>query len=175
VRQHALDRAAKQYTDAITAQPKFASAYVLLGMIYDAQKKYDQATAQYEKALQIDPKLGPAANNLAWNYAEYGGNLDVALSLAQQAKEQYPDNPSISDTLGWIYYKKNAYLKAISLLKESVDKVPDNPIVHYHLGMAYYKNGEKILAKKELQYALKLSQDFQGAEEAKKTLQALKD
>ena len=118
-------------------------------------------------------RLAPAANNLAWNYAEHGGNLDVALSLAQQAKEQLPDDPNVSDTLGWIYYKKHAYLKAISMLEESVEKLGNHPVVRHHLGMAYFKSGETAKAKQELETALSLSDTFPGADEAKKTLKQL--
>ena len=49
----------------------------------------------------------------------------------------------------------------------------NNPVVHYHLGMAYYRHGDTTLAKAQLQQALKLSQDFDGAEEARATLKAL--
>ena len=34
-------------------------------------------------------------------------DVDAALPLAETAKEALPDDPSVSDTLGWIYYKKN--------------------------------------------------------------------
>src|SRR6266568_5854152 len=68
------------------------------------------------------------------------------------------------DTLGWIYYKKKVYAQAISLLKESVATMAGDPIVRYHLGMAYYKNGNKDLARAELQQALRLQQDFSGAQ-----------
>lgn len=173
VRQQSFDQAAKQYRDAIAAKPDVAPFYVLLGMIDDAQAKYSQAATQYEKALELDPQLVIAANNLAWNYAEHGGNIDTALSLAQRAKEQSPDDPNVADTLGWIYYKKNAYLTAVSILKESAAKLPDNPVAHYHLGMAYVKNGQKELAKHELEQALKLSQNFSGHEEARITLKQL--
>ena len=54
-----------------------------------------------------------AANNLAWRYAEDGGNLDVALSLAQTAKRKLPDSPEVSDTLGWIYLKKDLDTQAV--------------------------------------------------------------
>ncbi|MDC4226014.1 MAG: tetratricopeptide repeat protein [Candidatus Manganitrophus sp.] len=106
-------------------------------------------------------------------YAEHGGNIDRALTLAQMAKEKYPDDPAISDTLGWIYYKKNAFLKAVSLLEESAQKLSKNPIVRYHLGMAYYKSGQNGLAKKELSESLKLGKEFPGADEAERTLNEL--
>jgi Tfp pilus assembly protein PilF len=47
-------------------------------------------------------------------------------------------------------------------------------MIKYHLGMAYHKNGNLDLAKKELEGALKLSSDFEGADVAKSTLQSIK-
>ena len=146
---------------------------MLRGVLYEKEQQYDQARREYETALKVDPNFIPAANNLAWLYAERGGNIDRALALAQLAKEKYPDDPSISDTLGWVYYKKNAYIKAVSLLRESAEKLPRNPIVRFHLGMAYAKTGEKGLARKELAESLKLENSFPGAEEAQKTLKEL--
>ena len=102
------------------------------------------------------------------------GNIDVALNLAQKAKEQVPEEAHISDTLGWIYYKKNVPGTAITYLKEAADKMPDQPSVRYHLGMAYYKNGNRDLAKKELSAALKINSGFAGADEARATLNNLK-
>ncbi len=145
-----------------------------LGVIYDTQKKYDKAKENYQKALKINPKFPPAANNLAYIYAEKGENVDEALNLAQSAKEQVPDDPHISDTLGWVYYKKNVFSRAIVYLKEANDKIPNHPMMRYHLGMAYYKNGEKENAKRELKKALELDPKFPGAEEAKDILSKLK-
>jgi len=145
-----------------------------LGMIHDTQKKYDKAKEYYQKVLKINPKYAPAANNLAYLYAERGENIDEALSLAQSAKEQFPDDPHISDTLGWVYYKKNIFSRAIVYLKEANEKITDNPVIRYHLGMAYYKNGNEEDAKRELKKALELNPKFPGAEEAKGVLEKLK-
>ncbi len=98
----------------------------------------------------------------------------MALNLAQKAKEQVPDDPHISDTLGWIYYKKNIPSRAVVYLKEAAEKVPNVAMIRYHLGMAYYKNGNRDLAKKELNEALKIDPKFQGADEARATLNTLK-
>jgi len=139
-------------------------------MLHDLQNKPQQAMAYYEKALTLNPRFAPAANNLAWNYAEHGENIDRALSLAQTAREQLPHDPSIADTLGWIYYKKDRYRQALPLFKESAEKLTDNPMVYYHLGMVYYKIGDTNLAKGALQRALQLRRDFPGAEEAQQVL-----
>ncbi len=172
-RQKKYTQAIKELDDGIQKNPNLPQPYMLKGVIYEAQAQYEKAQAQYEKVLELNPKFAPAANNLAWIYAERGGNIDQALSLARIAKEQFPDDPSISDTLGWIYYKKNAFLKAISLLEESAEKLPKNAVIHYHLGMAYAKEGKTEQARVALTDALKLDPKFPGAEEAEATLKSL--
>ncbi len=105
---------------------------------------------------------------------EHGGNIDVALNLAQTAKEQAPEDPRISDTLGWIYFKKDVSTRAVIYLEESKEKLPYHPVVRYHLGMAYLKNGQIELAEKELGKALELDPNFEGAEEARKALEEMR-
>jgi tetratricopeptide (TPR) repeat protein len=144
-------------------------------MIYDRKNQPKKANEYYRKVLDIDKNIVLAANNLAYNYVRDGGNLDVALGIAQKAREANPDSPGLADTLGWIYYKKGAYSTAIGLLRESNEKFKgSNPEVLYHLGMAYLKSGEKRLATETLTTALASDQEFSGREEAKKTLEELK-
>ena len=157
-----LDQAAQEYEAVLQKNPSVISAHILLGMIHERRQEYEKAQAQYQQALKLNPKFAPAANNLAWLMAEQGANLDVALSYAQTAREQKPDDPNIADTLGWIYYKKNAYLLAVNLLKEAADKLPNDPVVQFHYGMAQYKNGNAAGAKqlsKPRSSSAKTSQD----------------
>ncbi|MBI5854476.1 MAG: tetratricopeptide repeat protein [Nitrospirae bacterium] len=168
-----LDQAVKEYENLLVKHPKVASAHVLIGMIQEQRQEYDKAKMHYQDALKLNAKFAPAANNLAWILSETGGNIDEALSYAQTAREQRPDDPHIGDTLGWLYYKKNAFLKAASVLKDAMDKLPDNPVVVYHYGMAQLKNGDKAAARKALETSLKLSAGFSGADEARKALKEL--
>jgi tetratricopeptide (TPR) repeat protein len=174
IRQNLTEKAIEEFNAALQKAPESLSALMGLGIIYDTQKKVDKAKEYYQKALKINPKFAPAANNLAYLYTETGGNIDEALNLSQIAKGQFPDDPHISDTLGWVYYKKNIFTRAITYLKEANEKIQDNPIMRYHLGMAYFKNGDKEEAKRELKRALALDSKFPGAEEAKDTLSKLK-
>jgi Flp pilus assembly protein TadD len=145
-----------------------------LGILYDRKGDDAKAEKYYRKALELKKDFGPAANNLAWLLAKTGQNLDEALGYAQAAKEQQPNDPSVMDTLGWIYYLKGSYLNAISELRDSHERLPENPIVNYHLGMAYYKNNQRDAAKEYLLKALELQKAFQGAEEARNVLNELK-
>ncbi|MDA0738723.1 MAG: tetratricopeptide repeat protein [Nitrospirae bacterium] len=168
-----VDEAVKEYEMALVKNPKLVSAHMMLGMIAEKRDDLSGAKQHYQESLKINESFAPAANNLAWILAEEGTNLDEALSYAQIAREQAPSDPNIADTLGWIYYKKNAYLKAVSFLNEAADKLQDNPIIHYHLGMTQLKKGDTAAAKKALNTALKLSDKFPGVEEAKKALAEL--
>jgi len=165
-----MDLAAKEYKTALSKNPKLIAAHMVLGMIYESQQKYDDAQASFQEVLKINPRFAPAANNLAWLLMERGGNLDVALSYAQTAREVMPNDPNIADTLGWIYYQKKVYLLATVLLKEAAEKISEDPIVVYHYGMAIFKSGSKSEAKQWLEKSLTLNPNHQGAAEVKATL-----
>ena len=105
-------------------------------MLLQLLNKPDEAKLRYQKALEIDPRAGVAANNLAWLYADKNENLNVALQLAQTAKSQLSNSHEVDDTLGWVYYKKGLSALAITSLQQSVTKKPDDPIYSYHLGLA---------------------------------------
>ncbi len=145
----------------------------MIGMILSMQGKAAEARQQYERALAMDPQAVAAANNLAWQYAEAGNNLDLALQLAQTAKAALPDNAQINDTLGVIYHKKGLMGPAIRALRQGAQQDPSNPRIHYHLGLAYYKNGNTSEAIGALQKALKLNPQFREAEDAKRVLATL--
>jgi Flp pilus assembly protein TadD len=138
------------------------------------QNKQAEAQARYEKVLSMDPRAAVAANNLAWIYLEVGGNLDVALGLAQTAKSLLASSPEVSDTLGWVYYKKGLSGLAVPLLRESVDKSPKNAVFQYHLGLAHVKSGNKEEARKALEQALVLDPKFDGSADARRVLAGLK-
>ena len=153
-----LDEAKAEYEAAAKGQPRAAVvSATMIGTILTLQGKHDEAREQYKKALELDPRAAVAANNLAWDYAERGGgNIDVALGLAQMAKSRLPNNWEVSDTLGWIYLKKGLASLAIAAFRQGVEQNPSTPVVHYHLGLAYLKNGDRANAKLELERALKI-------------------
>jgi Tfp pilus assembly protein PilF len=151
-------------------QAKPVGPKTLIGMILNVQGKPDEARKAFEEVLLIDPNAVIAANNLAWYYAERGENLDEALELAQRAKARAIDEAFASDTLGWVYYKKDLASLAVAALREAVQHEPQVPDFHYRLGLAYLKNGDNRAARESLQHALKLSSSFRGAEDAKRAL-----
>ena len=173
VKENKLDDAIELYQALIKNRPDQASPHGLIGNLYEQQKKYDLAEAHYKNALDINSNYIPAANNLAFLYAQQGKELNKALDLARQAKEKVGKMPAVMDTLGWVYYKKELYDNAVAEFQACVDQEPENPIFNYHLGLAFNKKGEYVKAEKALKKALALQNDFNGADDAQKVLDQL--
>jgi tetratricopeptide (TPR) repeat protein len=171
--QNRTDEALSEFEAMARRDPKSVVAHTMAGMLLGAQHKRDAAKKHYEDALSVDERAPVAANNLAWMYVEDGGNLDVALQLAQAAKSAAPDSGDVDDTLGVIYLKKGLMTQALAALKGSVEKNPTNPTFKYHLGLAYAKNGDAASARQTLETALKLDPNSTDATEARATLAKL--
>ncbi len=173
IQEDRMEEAISHYEALLKKDPRSLTGLMGIGTLYDQQGDNQKAEASYRKALEIKDDFAPAANNLAWILLKNGGNIDEALGLAQIAKEQMPRNPSVMDTLGWLYYLKGSYLNAIAELQDSLALEPDNPVINYHMGMAYFKNGQTDTAKQFLEKALKIDQNFNEAENALRTLEEI--
>ncbi len=157
----------------LTANPKDTKALMMTGMLHEQLKHYETAQAAYEKLLTIDPKSGIALNNLAFLYAERLNQLDKGFEAAQKARELFPLEPHIADTLGWILIKRLQYPWALTVLQESAEKLPTSAEVQYHLGVAHYLLGEAENATRVLESAVQLNQEFAGLADAKQRLTVL--
>jgi tetratricopeptide (TPR) repeat protein len=173
-KQNRLDDARREFEQLATRQSSPTSPLTMVGIIQQMQQRPAEARQTFERVLQLDSRSAVAANNLAWIYAESGDNSDVALQLAQTAKAGLPDMPEVSDTLGWIYYRKGLLPQGIRALKDSVALRPTNPTFQFHLGLAYARNGDNVQARHALETALKLDPTFHGAAEASSTLASLR-
>ena len=142
-------------------------ALALARTLYSAGRMND-AKAGYRRVLAIQPNNPTALNDLAWLIADSGENLDEALAFAQRGLHNAGDpgvKNALSDTLGWIYLKKNAPDSALQMFQSLVAGNPGNSTYRYHLGAAFEQKGEKQKARTELQAALAAKPD--PAEEPK--------
>ena len=80
-----------------------------LGTLEEARGDRGKAEAYYRKSLQIQPQQPVAANNLAYRMLVSGENVDVALTLAQKARQSMPNSPNTADTRARAYYHKGTY------------------------------------------------------------------
>ncbi|MBC8165153.1 MAG: tetratricopeptide repeat protein [Bryobacteraceae bacterium] len=135
--------------------PTNVAAHLQLAMLYDTGGRRPEARPAYEQVLRLQPENAIALNNLAFLMAESGNQLDEALTMAQKAKQQRPNDEDVADTLGWIYIKKNLPDSAVAVFRDLTLKNPQRATFRYHLAMALYQKGDKIQAKKECELALR--------------------
>jgi len=167
------DQALQTYLDGTKVNSKETAFYLLAGSIYENRRDWDKARQVYQKVLELQPENPLASNNLAYVMLQQGGNVDVALAMAQTARRQLPDNPNSADTLGWAYYQKGVYSSAISMFKEALrlsekNKEPESALYHYHLGLAYTKAEQRGLAKQQFERVLKIDPKSSDAPDARK-------
>lgn len=136
--------------------PTNPGANLQLALTLEAAGMKREALPHYENVLKVDPENVIALNNLAFQYADLGRDLDMALTYAQKAKQKAPNSDDISDTMGWVYVKKQLNDNAITVFRDLIKKKPTNALYRYHLGYALYQKGNKQDAKQSLQTALSL-------------------
>ena len=110
------------------------------------------------KVISLDPKHANALNYLGYTYADLGRNLDEAERLIKEALKYKPNDGYITDSLGWVYYKKGEYDKALIYLKKAIELVPDDPIMLEHTGDAYLKLNDRENALKYYKKSLKVKE-----------------
>jgi tetratricopeptide (TPR) repeat protein len=167
IQQGRTDEARAEFQAMAERDPSAIGARTMVGMLLAAQGKRDEAKKSYEATVNASDNAPVAANNLAFIYADEGTNLDIALQLATAAKQRLPDEPSVDDTLGWVYYKKDLPSLAVRPLEDSIRKRPDRPEVLYHLGLTYAKLADNAKARGALEHALKLDPKVGGGEAAR--------
>jgi tetratricopeptide (TPR) repeat protein len=148
------DTALASFEQAGIADPKSVSAFLNQALICDALGKKKDATESYNKVLAIDPDNPLALNNLAFMTADSGANLDQAMTWAERAKKRAPSNPDISDTLGYVYYRKNLNSEALRIFRQLSQDHPQSSMFHFHLAMALVKQGDKQGGRDEASKAL---------------------
>jgi tetratricopeptide (TPR) repeat protein len=147
--------ALRTISPVVAQYPKNVPARLLLAGIQDTSGNHASAMEAYKKILEILPANVVALNNLAYDLAEYGNDLDEALKDAQKAAELAPDDAAVENTLGWVLYHKGLYSMALPYLEKAADKDP-SARHKCQLALAYLKMGDEERGEKNLAAALKL-------------------
>ena len=87
--------------------------------------QFDEALAQYQTVLKIDPNDVQALNNIAWLRATHPDpkfrDGVQAMILARRAVELTPDNPEILDTLAAAYAEAGRFPEAVETARKALD------------------------------------------------------
>lgn len=147
--------AIESFNKASQLEPRNVVSYLDLAMTYEQTGHDEDARKSYEDVIKLQPDNVEALNNLAYLKADGGVDLDQALTYARQAQRKRPNDPNVMDTVALIYIRKNLTDDSLRLLRDLISQKPENPTFHLHLAMALYQKGDRPLAKKELETALR--------------------
>jgi Flp pilus assembly protein TadD len=67
--------------------------------------------------------------------------------MIRKASELAPDDASITDSLGWVQFKRGKVDEAIATLQRAAEKDPEQAEIQEHLGDALYKSGRRYEAR----------------------------
>ena len=139
----AYDKAVTTFKKGLQLDPENPKIYFRIGVVYDKQGHKELSIEAMRKVIDLNPKDPNALNYLGYTYADLGKNLDEAERLVREALKYKPNDGYITDSLGWVYFKKGLFENALIHLQEAVRLIPDDPTILEHLGDAYIRVNEK--------------------------------
>jgi tetratricopeptide (TPR) repeat protein len=113
-----------------------AEAYFRLGWLYQNQGDIQQTLANYNKAIELDPKNSLAYNNRGLVYDKQG-DYQQAISDYSQAIELAPTNFAAFTNRGVVYYRQGNYQQAIADYNQALELNPQNATAYYNRGLTY--------------------------------------
>jgi eukaryotic-like serine/threonine-protein kinase len=152
-----VPEAEKALKRSIELRPTYG-AYANLGYLYSSQRRYAEAAAAIEKALQFNDKDFIVWANLAAAYEGLKNESQLVaaqnreLPLLEASADSNPRDANVQCRLALLYAKKKLRDKALSRAQSALALSPDDPDVLETVGEAYEKLGDRAHA---IQYITK--------------------
>ena len=157
-----FDPVAEEYAlKAIALDPKLPLAHFLLGELYLYKSRIDEAIAEFQKELAINPAHAATLYKLADAYSRIQ-KFDDAERLLQRSIWLDATSTGPYILMGKVLQKKGEPVLAARALQRAVTMDPNNPMPHHLLGQAYRDLGQKDDAEREL----KLAEELQSKQDA---------
>jgi tetratricopeptide (TPR) repeat protein len=159
--------------NAAAVNPDSARTYQVLSSTYFELDQPDMAIESYEKAMNLLET--PAAEDYEYlgSLYLYADEFEKAISISEEARELYPDNPVFVQFLADAYIQSGETEKAIEIVEGLIESDPDNPQYHRVLGTQIYQQVEdlsnELTPLYEQQFELRQAVSNQRGEELEET------
>jgi protein O-mannosyl-transferase len=144
------------WTDTLAKNSHSFMGHCSLGVAFFEKGQLDDAVAQYQKALEINPNYVAAHYNLG-NALFRKGQLDEAIAHFQKALEINPKDAEAHINLGNALLQKEQFDEAVGQFQQAVEINPNDAEAHYDLGNALFQKGQLEEAVGQFQKALEIS------------------
>ena len=160
-----MERQYKNALEKVRQNPNSAPNHVELGWSLFQKGQYNDALAEYKKAIDLDDKNYRAIyySGLAYRQVE---KYDLAISSLQKALEIAPKSFEAHYDLGLLYQHNGKFEQALQEFKLAYKLNPGSTEIIYNLGQVYEKMGKIDEAKYHYQSALEFDPKFTKAKEA---------
>ncbi len=135
-----LFRDFKDFTSAYEILSKYSNANPSdvdvayeFSMVAERLKKYDEMEKILRKIITTHPDYAQAYNALGFSLADRNIKLKEAKQLIVKALEFSPEDPFITDSLGWVEYRLGNTIEALAILERAYASKTD-PEIAAHLG-----------------------------------------
>ncbi len=142
VKSKRYEQAVAVLKDGLALSEKDETLWFSLGEIYDKMENLVLLEKCMRTVIEINADNASALNYLGYTFAEKGIRLDEAEQLIKRALEVKPEDGYINDSLGWLYFKRQRYEKAMKVLKKAMEKAPDEPVIMEHYADTLIKLAE---------------------------------
>jgi eukaryotic-like serine/threonine-protein kinase len=152
-----LDRTSESLRQAQNRDLDLAPVHRVAGLLRANAGSYEQAEAEYQRAIETDPSNGDAYRRLGQVY-ERSNQMDQALTAFKKAAEVDPNYFKVYQDLGMHYSARGNDREAVRQYEKCVQLEPDEPDPHRVLGMAHKNLGQFAEAERELRIAVRLAE-----------------
>ncbi len=165
--QKALDRqdyaaAADIYRRFVADQPNEAYGHFQLGYVYTALNHHEEATSEYRKAVELDPKMAAAQMNLGLELVEK--DPAAAVEPFRKAADLMPGEARPRFLLGWALELSGQAAPAIEQYLQAQKLDAKNFDIHFALGRVLLASHRSADAEGEFRQALELKPDSRQSE-----------
>lgn len=139
------------------------ASWFRLGIAYLENERFIEAINAFHFAIEYNPKLYEAHQNIGYAYFLMGDFQQSALALANAIKLE-PSAAHAHHLLGVIFTIYAMYDSAILELERAATISPENALIQYDLGFALEFYGSLSKAKESYENALKINPEFKEAQ-----------
>jgi Tfp pilus assembly protein PilF len=114
---------------------KLANAHIDLGKAYQELGLHEQASEEYQKAIQLCPDFADVRNRLGVTYRERG-LFDQAEASFREALRINPHYADVYTNLGVLFFRRGDIGSAVQSWEEALRINPQNKVAHVYLKLA---------------------------------------
>jgi serine/threonine protein kinase/tetratricopeptide (TPR) repeat protein len=152
-----LDRSTESARQAALRNPDLAEVHRIVGLLTYNSGKYEQAQAEYLRAIELESQSSEGWRRLGSLYQKRG-QLDEALAAFKRAVELEPDYYVNYQNLGSFYFSRGERRESLPYLMKAVQLAPGEPAAHFALGANYQTLGDYSQAEHELRLSISLKE-----------------